>query len=59
MAFKGKQVITNVYLDPDTYAALKKLSESTGAPMAHFLRMGAKIVLEKHGVSPQRPKGKK
>jgi len=42
---KGKQIITNVYLDPDVYAALKKLSESTGAPMAHYLRVGVQKVL--------------
>lgn len=50
MATKGKQIITNVYLDPEVYAALKKLSESTGAPMAHYLREGARKVLESHGV---------
>lgn len=50
MATKGKQVITNVYLDPDVYAALKELSESTGAPMAHYIREGARKVLEEHGV---------
>jgi len=50
MATKGKQVITNVYLDPEVYTALKKLSESTGAPMAHYLREGARKVLEAHGV---------
>jgi predicted DNA-binding protein len=51
MALKGKQVITNVYLDPEVYAALKKLSETTGAPMAHYLREGVRMVLEKQGVS--------
>lgn len=32
------------------YEALKKLSESTGAPMAHYLREGVRKVLEAHGV---------
>jgi len=49
MAFKGKQVITNVYLEPAVYASLKLLSENTGAPMAHYLRRGAEMVLEEHG----------
>ena len=31
---KGKQIITDVYLEPEVYAALKKLRESSGAPMA-------------------------
>lgn len=47
---KGKQIITNVYLDPEVYAALKKLSESTGAPMAHYLRVGVEKVLAEKGV---------
>lgn len=47
---KGKQIITNVYLDPEVYAALKKLSESTGAPMAHYLRVGVEKVLAENGV---------
>jgi predicted DNA-binding protein len=50
MATKGKQIITNVYLEPEVYAALKKLSESTGAPMAFYLRLGVKKVLAEHGV---------
>jgi len=47
---KGKQVITNVYLDPEVYAALKSLSERTGAPMAHYLRQGVDHVLGENGV---------
>ena len=47
---KGKQIITNVYLEPAVYEALKKLSESTGAPMAHYLREGVNKVLAEHGV---------
>jgi hypothetical protein len=49
MATKGKQIITNVYLDPEVYASLKLLSENTGAPMAHYLRKGAERMLEEHG----------
>jgi predicted DNA-binding protein len=48
MATRGNQVMVNVYIDQETYAALKKLSESTGAPMAHYLREGARLILEKH-----------
>lgn len=55
---KGKQVITNVYLDPDVYSALKKLSESTGAPMAHYLRVGVQKVLTAHGIKISRRKEK-
>jgi predicted DNA-binding protein len=59
LAAEGKQVITNVYLDQETYAALKKLSESTGAPMAHFFREGLKKVLEQHGITVPKARGKK
>ncbi len=55
---KGKQIITNVYLDPDVYTALKKLSESTGAPMAHYLRVGVQKVLIAHGIKISRRKEK-
>jgi predicted DNA-binding protein len=56
---KGKQIITNVYLDPQVYAALKKLSDTTGAPMAHYLRMGVDKVLAEHGAAPSKPRAKK
>jgi predicted DNA-binding protein len=59
MATKGKQIITNVYLDPEVYAALKRLSESTGAPMAHYLREGAKKVLEQHGIVVNKARAKR
>ena len=49
MAIKGKQVITNVYLEPLIYRSLKMLSENTGAPMAYYLRRGAEMVLEERG----------
>jgi predicted DNA-binding protein len=49
MATKGKQIITNVYLEPDVYAALKELSEATGAPMAHYIRKGIDKVLAEAG----------
>jgi len=56
---KGKQIITNVYLDPDVYTALKKLSESLrGAPMAHYLRVGVQKVLTAHGIKISRRKEK-
>jgi predicted DNA-binding protein len=47
---KGKQIITNVYLDPEVHTALKKLSDSTGAPMAHYFRLGIDKVLAEHGI---------
>jgi predicted DNA-binding protein len=56
---KGKQIITNVYLDPEVYAALKKLSESTGAPMAHYLRVGVEKVLAENGVKVARTRSKR
>jgi predicted DNA-binding protein len=57
---KGKQIITNVYLDPEVYAALKELSESTGAPMAHYLRMGVnKVLAEFAAKTPKAPRSKK
>ena len=59
MAFKGKQIITNIYLDPEVYAAIKRLSESTGAPMAHYLREGARMVLEKHASTAGKARAKK
>jgi hypothetical protein len=56
---KGKQIITNVYLDPDVHAALRKLSESTGAPMAHYLRLGVGKVLAENGVKVAKTKAKR
>jgi predicted DNA-binding protein len=56
---KGKQIITNVYLDPEVYAALKKLSESTGAPMAHYLRIGVEKVLSENGVKVVKARSKR
>jgi predicted DNA-binding protein len=56
---KGKQIITNVYLDPEVYTALKKLSESTGAPMAHYLRVGVEKVLAENGVKVSRTRSKR
>lgn len=53
---KGRQIITNVYLEPEVYAARKKLT--TGAPMAHYLRMGVQGVLAEHGVKVPRRKEK-
>jgi predicted DNA-binding protein len=46
---KGKQIITNVYLEPEVYTALKKLSEATGAPMAYYIRRGVDKVLTEVG----------
>ena len=43
---KGDQIITNVYLSESTYNELKKLSDTTGAPMAHYIREGVELVLD-------------
>jgi predicted DNA-binding protein len=53
---KGKQIITNVYLEPDVYEALKELSERTGAPMAHYIRKGVEKVLAENGRIPSKGK---
>lgn len=59
---KGKQIITNVYLDPDMHAALKELSDKTGAPMAHYMRKGVEKILGENGWvraaknAPRKPK---
>jgi len=45
---KGDQIITNVYLSERAYDRLKKLSEATGAPMAHYIREGVEMVLERY-----------
>jgi predicted DNA-binding protein len=47
---KGNQILTNVYLEPRVYAALKKLSKDTGASMAFYLRKAVMKVLAEHGV---------
>jgi hypothetical protein len=47
---KGTQVLTNIYLEPAVYAALKKLSADTGAPMAFYLRKAVMKVLAEHGI---------
>lgn len=47
---KGTQVLTNIYLDPEVHAALKKLSSETGAPMSFYLRKAVEKVLAEHGV---------
>jgi predicted DNA-binding protein len=52
---KGRQIITNVYLNPEVYEALKKLSADTGAPMAFYLRKAVDKVLAEHGVKVRKP----
>jgi hypothetical protein len=48
-ATKGNQIVTSVYLDTDQYRALQKLSNSSGAPMAHWIRKGVNKVLAENG----------
>jgi predicted DNA-binding protein len=53
---KGRQVLTNIYLEPEVYSALKKLSTETGAPMAFYLRKAVDKVLAEHGIKVRRRK---
>lgn len=53
---KGNRVITNVYLDPEVFAALKRLAERTDIPMAHYLRQGVDHVLSKYGEKVKAPR---
>lgn len=61
MAKKGNQVITQVYLPEEVYAALRDLSLSTGAPMAHYIRKGIERELAEHNAlpPPRKPRAKK
>jgi predicted DNA-binding protein len=54
---KGNQVLTNVYLEPAIYAALKRLSADTGASMAFYLRKAVDRVLAEHGIKVARRAG--
>jgi predicted DNA-binding protein len=54
VTMKGRQVISNIYLDPEVHAALKKLSADTGVPMAFYLRKAAEKVLTEHGIKVRR-----
>jgi predicted DNA-binding protein len=53
---KGKQIITNVYLDPEVYDALKELSAKTGAPMAFYIRKAVDRTLAENGIKVGKPK---
>lgn len=53
---KGRQILTNIYLAPEVYGALKKLSADTGAPMQFYLRKAVDRVLAQHGVKVAKPK---
>jgi predicted DNA-binding protein len=53
---KGNQILTNIYLEPQVYAALKKLSTDTGASMAFYLRKAVEKVLAEHGVKVRKSK---
>lgn len=48
-ATKGNQIVTSVYLDRNQYEKLQELSNTTGAPMAHWIRRGVNKVLAEHG----------
>jgi predicted DNA-binding protein len=56
---KGRRVITNVYLDPEVYEALKTLSGNTGAPIAFYLRKAVDKVLAENGIKIAKPKTKR
>jgi hypothetical protein len=40
------------YFDEPQVVALKRLSESTGKPVQHFVRLGVDLALAKHKVKP-------
>lgn len=41
-----RKLQTNVYLEPEQFAALKELSERTRVPVAVYIRRGVDMVLE-------------
>lgn len=56
---KGQRETTSIYLRPGVLDALRKLSERTDIPVAHYLREAVDDLLAKHGVKSPRPVPKK
>ena len=52
---KGKRTMTSVYLDPIKLDALKRLSTTTGRPMAEHVREGVDLALDKYNVDVPLP----
>ena len=46
-----KKILVSCYLDRAQLDQLKELSETTGAPMTHYMREGIALVLAKHRAS--------
>ena len=47
---KGKRVLMSLYIDPDVYSAVKKLSKQTRIPAAVYLREAIDDLLDKYRV---------
>ncbi len=43
-----RKVATTIYITADQDRQLKLLSQTTGTPMAQFIRQGIDLLLEKH-----------
>ncbi|HWG75372.1 MAG TPA: ribbon-helix-helix domain-containing protein [Steroidobacteraceae bacterium] len=51
---KGSRETTSIYLRPGVLDALRKLSEETDTPVAHYLRLAVDDLLAKHGIEVQK-----
>jgi hypothetical protein len=56
---KGLRETTSIYLRPGVLDALRKLSEETDTPVAHYLRLAVDDLLSKHGIEVQKAKPEK
>jgi len=56
---KGLRETTSIYLRPGVLDALRKLSEQTDIPVAHYLREAVDDLLAKHGVKVSKGRAKK
>ena len=46
----GRMIVTTVYLTEEQDKALKELGKKTSVPIAHYVREGIDLVLEKYEV---------
>jgi len=53
---KGKRVLTSLYIDPDVYAAVKRLSNESRVPAAVYLREAVDDLLTKYKVKVPKPR---
>jgi len=51
---KGLRETTSIYLRPGVLDALRRLSEQTDVPVAHYLREAVDDLLAKHGIKVPR-----